>query len=46
MLEVQLGSKYTLSIEFILNRFGQSNKFQKKSKMKFWDIELVTLHRP
>ena len=27
ILEVSLGSHYTLSVEMLLDRFGQSNKF-------------------
>ena len=33
-LEVWLGSQYTLSVEMLLDRFGQSNKFWKKSLKK------------
>ena len=46
ILDVRLGSKYILSIELLLDRFGQSNKFQKKSKKKFRDIQQMTKHRP
>ena len=34
ILEVRLGTKYTLSIELLLARFHQSNKFRKKSTKK------------
>ena len=44
--EVRLGSQYTLSVELLLDRFGQLNNFQKKSKKKFRDIQLMTTHRP
>ena len=30
----------------LLDRFGQSNKFQKKKKKKFRDIQQMTPHRP
>ena len=43
---VWLGSKYTLNIELPLDRFGQSNKFRKKSKKKFRDIQQMTPHLP
>ena len=46
ILEVRLGSKYTLSIELLLDRFGQLIKFRKKSKKKFRDIQQMTPHRP
>ena len=41
ILEVRLGSKYILSIDLLLDRFGQSNKFRKKSKKKFRDSSMV-----
>ena len=41
-----MGSKYTLSTELLLDRFGPSNKFRKKSKEKFRDIQQMTPHRP
>ena len=31
IFEVSLGSQYVLSVEMSLDRFGQSNKFWKKS---------------
>ena len=40
---MQLGSKYTLSIKLLLDRTGQSNKFRKKSKKTFRDIQQMTL---
>ena len=46
MLEVQLGLQYTLSVESLLDRFDQSKQFRKKSKKKFWDIQLITPHLP
>ena len=46
ILEVRLCSKYTLSIELFLDRFCQWNKFQKKSKKKFRDIQQMTPYRP
>ena len=46
IIEIRLGYKYTLSIELPLYRFGQSNKFQKKSKKKFRDIQQMTPHCP
>ena len=46
VLEVWLGSEHTLSIELLLDRFGQSNKFQRKKKKKFRDIQQMTPHRP
>ena len=46
ILEVPLGFKYTLSTELFLDRFGQSNKFRKKSKRKFKDIQQMTPHLP
>ena len=45
-LQVKLGSKQTLSIKLLSYRFDQSNKFRKKSKRKFRDIERMILHRP
>ena len=41
-MEVRPGSKYTLSIELLLYGFGQSNKFRKKNKKKFRDIQQIT----
>ena len=39
ILEVQLGSQYTLSVvEWLLDRFAQSNKFWKKTKKKLCGI--------
>ena len=35
-----------MSIELLLDWFGQSNKFPKKSKMKFRDIQQMTPHCP
>ena len=35
-----------MSIELLLDRFGQSSKFRKKSKKKFTDIQQSTPHRP
>ena len=46
ILEVRLGSKYTLSIELLLDRFDQSNNFRKKSKKKFRDTQQMTPQRP
>ena len=48
MLEVWLGSKYTLSIKLLLDRFGQSDKVWKKNnnKKKIRDIYHITLHCP
>ena len=34
-----MGSKYTLSIELLLDGSGQSNKFWKKTKEKFRDLQ-------
>lgn len=45
ILEVQLGYKYALNIGLFLDRSGQSNKFQNKSKNKFRGIQQMTLHR-
>ena len=45
ILEVWLGSQYILSVEMLLDRFGQSNKFWKKSSNKFWDILVWVLRR-
>ena len=42
ILEVRLDANYTLSIELFLDRFGQSNKFRKKSKKKFRNIQKMT----
>ena len=39
ILKVRLDSKYNLSIEFLLDRFGKSKKFRKKRKNKFRDIQ-------
>ena len=38
ILQVWPVSQYILSVEMLLSRFGQSNKFWKKSSNKFWDI--------
>ena len=46
MLEVRLGSKYTLSTELLLYRLGQSNKSRRKSKKKFSDIQQMITHCP
>ena len=46
ILEVRMDSKYTLSIKLLLYRFGQLNKFWKKSKKKFRDIQQMTTHCP
>ena len=40
-LEVSLSSQYTLSVEMLLDRFGQSNKFSKKSWKNFWTSKWV-----
>ena len=45
ILEVWLVSQYILSVEMLLDRFGQSNKFWKKSSNKFWDILVWVLRR-
>ena len=45
ILEVSLGSKYTLSVAMLLDRFGQSNKFWKKSYKKYWNIQVWVLWR-
>ena len=37
--KVSLDSKYTLSIELPLDRFGESSKFRKESKKKFRGIQ-------
>ena len=39
ILEVRLGSKYASIVLLILDRYGQLNKFEKKNKMKFRDIQ-------
>ena len=44
-LHLRLGSKYTLSIELILDRFRQSNKLRTKSKEKFRDIQQMIPNR-
>ena len=46
ILEVWLDSKYTLSVELLLDRFGQWNNFRKKNKEKFGEIQQMTPHRP
>ena len=46
ILEVRLGSKYTMSIELLLDRFDQSNNFRKKSKKKFRDTQQLTPQHP
>ena len=46
ILEVQLCSRYTLSIEIFLDRLGQSNKLWNRSKKKFRDIEQKTPNCP
>ena len=45
ILEVSLGSQYTLSFEMLLDRFGQSNRFWKKSYKLCWNIQSWVLWR-
>ena len=44
-LEVSLGFQYTLSVKMLLDRFGQSNKFWKKSEKKVWDMQVGVIWR-
>ena len=46
ILDFWLSSKYTLSIELLLDRFGQSNKLRKESKKEFRDIQQKIPHCP
>ena len=43
ILNVWLGPQYTLSVNMLLDRFGQLNKFWKKNLKKFWDIQTWVL---
>ena len=46
ILDVWLSSKYTLSIQLLLDRFGQSSKLRKESKKEFRDIQQKIPHCP
>ena len=49
MLHLRILTGFSIHLEYliaVIDIFGQSSKFQKKSKKKLWDIQLMTIDRP